>query len=77
MIQQDKVDVLAGIVFSNVAVAVVPAATAQGKFFLSANAGPSQLTGANCNPNYFSVSYQNDNLHEGGAAGPAACACRG
>lgn len=70
MIQQDNVDVLAGIVFSNVAVAVVPAATAQGKFFLSANAGPSQLTGANCNPNYFSVSYQNDNLHEG--AGQAA-----
>lgn len=70
MIQQDQVDVLAGIVFSNVAVAVVPAATAQGKFFLSANAGPSQLAGANCNPNYFSVSYQNDNLHEG--AGQAA-----
>lgn len=70
MIQQDNVDLLAGIVFSNVAVAVVPAATAQGKFFLSANAGPSQLAGANCNPNYFSVSYQNDNLHEG--AGQAA-----
>ena len=70
MIQQDNVDVLAGIVFSNVAVAVVPAATAQGKFFLSANAGPSQLAGANCNQNYFAVSYQNDNLHEG--AGQAA-----
>ncbi|ARE38717.1 Branched-chain amino acid ABC transporter, amino acid-binding protein [Rhodovulum sp. P5] len=72
MIQSDKVDVLTGIVWSNLAMAVVPAATAQGKFYLSTNAAPSALAGKGCNPNYFSVSYQNDNLHE--AAGAYAVA---
>src|SRR6056297_3041297 len=68
MIQSDKVDVLTGIVWSNLAMAVVPAATAQGKFYLSTNAAPSALAGKGCHPNYFSVSYQNDNLHEAAGA---------
>ncbi|RQP04472.1 ABC transporter substrate-binding protein (plasmid) [Paracoccus sp. MA] len=68
MIQSDKVDVLTGIVWSNLAMAVVPAAVAQDKFYLSTNAAPSQLAGAGCNPKYFSVSYQNDNLHEAAGA---------
>jgi branched-chain amino acid transport system substrate-binding protein len=33
-------------------------------FYISANAGPSQLAGVQCNPYFFSASYQNDNLHE-------------
>ncbi|GGG81403.1 ABC transporter substrate-binding protein [Salipiger pallidus] len=68
MIQSDKVDILTGIVWSNLAMAVVPAATAQGKFYLSTNAAPAQLAGRGCNPNYFAVSYQNDNLHEAAGA---------
>jgi branched-chain amino acid transport system substrate-binding protein len=68
MIQSDHVDVLTGIVWSNLAMAVVPAAVAQGKFYLSTNAAPSQLAGPGCNPKYFAVSYQNDNLHEAAGA---------
>jgi len=68
MIQSDDVDVLTGIIWSNLAMAVVPAATAQGKVYLSSNAAPSALAGAGCSPNYFSVSYQNDNLHEAAGA---------
>ncbi|MFH1804676.1 MAG: ABC transporter substrate-binding protein [Pseudomonadota bacterium] len=64
MIQSEKVDILTGIIWSNLAMAVVPSAIAQGKFYLSVNAAPSQLAGKGCNKNYFSVSYQNDNLHE-------------
>ena len=64
MIQSDKVDVLTGIIWSNLAMAVVPNAVAQGKFYLSPNAGPSPLAGANCHQNYFNVAYQNDNFHE-------------
>ena len=70
MIQSDKVDILTGIVWSNLAMAVVPAAVGQGKFYLSTNAAPSALAGAQCNKDYFSLSYQNDNFHE--AAGQAA-----
>ena len=68
MIQSDGVDVLTGIIFSNIAMAVVPAAVAQGRFYLSPNAGPSALAGAGCNPNYFNVAWQNDNLHEAAGA---------
>jgi branched-chain amino acid transport system substrate-binding protein len=68
MIQSEQVDLLTGIIFSNLAMAVVPAAVAQGKFYLSPNAGPSALAGENCHPNYFNVAWQNDNLHEGAGA---------
>ena len=73
MIQSEEVDVMTGIIFSNLAMAVIPAATAQGKFYLSPNAGPSALAGAGCHPNYFNVAWQNDNLHEaaGGYANSA------
>ena len=68
MIQSDKVDILTGIIWSNLAMAVVPAATAQGKFYLSPNAGPSALAGKGCSPLYFNVAWQNDNLHEAAGA---------
>ena len=64
MIQSEKVDVLTGIIWSNLAMAVVPAATAQGKFYISPNAGPSALAGKGCNPLYFNVSWQNDAFNE-------------
>ena len=68
MIQSDKVDVLTGIIWSNLAIAVVPAAVQQGKFYLSPNAGPSLLAGKRCHANYFNVAWQNDNLHEAAGA---------
>ncbi|WP_375230611.1 ABC transporter substrate-binding protein [Roseobacter sp. S98] len=68
MIQSEKVDVMTGIIWSNLAMAVVPAATAQGKFYLSPNAGPSALAGKGCHPLYFNVAWQNDNLHEAAGA---------
>lgn len=68
MIQSEKVDVMTGIIWSNLAMAVVPSATAQGKFYLSPNAGPSALAGKGCLPNYFNVAWQNDNLHEAAGA---------
>ena len=73
MIQSDKVDIITGIVWSNLAMAVVPAVVNQGKFYLSPNAGPSLLAGKKCHKNYFNVAWQNDNLHEaaGGYASSA------
>jgi len=64
MVKRDKVDFLTGVVFSNVMLAV-GAPTFQSKtFYISANAGPSQYAGEQCNPYFFSASYQNDNMHE-------------
>lgn len=68
LVQQDKVDVLTGLIWSNIAMAVVPAVTAQGKFYLSPNAGPSGLAGKGCNKNYFNVSWQNDAFNEAAGA---------
>ena len=68
MIQSEKVDVMTGIIWSNLAMAVVPSAVSQGVFYLSPNAGPSALAGKGCNENYFNVAWQNDNLHEAAGA---------
>ena len=68
MIQSEKVDILTGIVWSNLALAVAPAATAQGKFYISPNAGPAQLAGKGCHKNYFNVAWQNDGPHEAAGA---------
>ena len=48
MIQSDKVEVMTGIIWSNLAMAVVPNTVAQDIIYLSPNAGPSALAGANC-----------------------------
>jgi branched-chain amino acid transport system substrate-binding protein len=63
-IKKDGVKILTGIVFSNVAMAVVPKVVRDDIIYLSTNAAPSKLAGKGCSPNYFSVSYQNDNLDE-------------
>jgi branched-chain amino acid transport system substrate-binding protein len=63
-VKKDGIKIMTGIVFSNVAMAVVPKLVREDVIYLSPNAAPSKLAGANCHPNYFSVSYQNDNLDE-------------
>ncbi|MDD2875101.1 MAG: ABC transporter substrate-binding protein [Azoarcus sp.] len=63
-IKRDKVDIATGVVFSNIMLAVGPAFFGAETFYISANAGPSQYAGADCNPYFFNVAWQNDNLHE-------------
>lgn len=62
--QRDGVKIMTGIVFSNVAMAVVPKVVRSDVVYVSPNAGPSALAGKNCHENYFNVAWQNDNLHE-------------
>ena len=64
MVERDKVAIMTGIIWSNLAIAVVPKVVREGVFYLSPNAGPSQLAGKGCHENYFNVAWQNDNLHE-------------
>jgi len=63
-LKKDKVDIATGVVFSNIMLAVGPAFFNAETFYISANAGPSQYAGAQCNPYFFNVAWQNDNLHE-------------
>ena len=69
-LQGEHAKILTGIIFSNVAGAVIPDVVDAGAFYISPNASPSNLAGKECNPNYFSVAWQNDSLHE--AAGQNA-----
>ncbi|WP_040476519.1 ABC transporter substrate-binding protein [Paramagnetospirillum caucaseum] len=64
MVERDKVDVITGINFSNVMLAVAKPVLESKTLLLSVNAGPSQLAGKECHPYYFSISYQNDNVAE-------------
>ncbi|MEM7057231.1 MAG: ABC transporter substrate-binding protein [Pseudomonadota bacterium] len=62
MVQSDKVDVMTGIIWSNLLIPVASSVTRQGVFYLSPNAGASAMAGKGCHPNYFNVSWQNDDL---------------
>ena len=64
LVKQEKVDFMTGVVFSNVMLAVGKPIFDSKTFYISANAGPSQYAGADCNPYFFNVAWQNDNLHE-------------
>ena len=64
MLDEDKVKIVAGIIPSNVMLAVAHVVLPRHVFLLSLNAGPSQLAGAGCDPDFFSVSYQNDTAAE-------------
>lgn len=67
-LESDKIRIVTGIIFSNVAEAVVPDVLAAGAFYLSPNAAPSNFSGKGCNKDYFVVSWQNDVLHESAGA---------
>ena len=63
-LKKEKVDFMTGIVFSNLMLAVGQPVFDSKTFYISANAGPSQYAGEQCNPYFFNVAWQNDNLHE-------------
>ncbi|WP_225765131.1 ABC transporter substrate-binding protein [Inquilinus sp. Marseille-Q2685] len=64
LLESDQVDIVVGVVFSNVMMAIAKPVTGAGKILISPNAGPSPLAGKGCSPYFFSVSYQNDQNHE-------------
>lgn len=61
-IKRDKVDVLTGIVFSNVLLPILPMILASDTVYLSTNTGPSDYAGPKCNRNFFVVSWQNEDI---------------
>ena len=65
-IEKDKVDLMTGVIFSNVMMAVYKKIIDSETIFIGSNAGPSQIAGAQCSPYFFSTSWSNDSLHENG-----------
>ena len=64
MVEQDKAQILTGVNFSNVMLAVARPVLDAGAFIVSSNAGASQFAGAQCNPHFFAASFQNDTASE-------------
>lgn len=60
LVKQDKVDFVAGYIWSHVLLASRKSALDAGKILISSNAGPSQMAGKLCHENFFSASWQND-----------------
>jgi branched-chain amino acid transport system substrate-binding protein len=63
-LKTERIKLVTGIVFSNIAGAAVPDVLDEGAIYVSPNAGPSNFAGKECHKNYFVVSWQNDSLHE-------------
>lgn len=61
---RDQVDIVTGIVFSNVMMAVHRPITSTETFLIGSNAGPAPIAGKNCSPYFFSTSWNNDQLSE-------------
>ena len=64
MIESNRVQIITGPVFSSIMLALAKPVLDAGAFVLSINAGPSQYAGKQCNPRYFSISFQNDTPSE-------------
>ena len=60
LLKQDKVDIIAGYIWSHVLLASRKSVLDAGKILISSNAGPSQMAGKLCHENFFSASWQNN-----------------
>jgi len=64
-IEKDQVDIVGGVTFSNVMMAIAKPLVDSDTIFIGMNAGPAPLAGERCAPNFFFASYQNDQQAEG------------
>jgi branched-chain amino acid transport system substrate-binding protein len=63
-LKQDKVHIIAGIIWSNVLMAIAKPTFDNKSILMSTNAGASPMAGANCNPLFVSSSWNNDQSPE-------------
>lgn len=61
-LKRDKVDVITGVVFSNVLLPVLPEIFRDDTVYLSVNTGPKDYAGEKCDPRFFAVAWQNEDI---------------
>ena len=64
MLKKDQVDFVAGEIWSNIMMAIVPVVTKSGHIMVGTNAGASPLAGEQCDRLYFTTSWNNDQAPE-------------
>ncbi len=68
MLNEDGIKLFTGVVFANVAFAAVPEILDADGIYISPNTASSSFAGADCNPNYFVSSWQDDSQGESAGA---------
>jgi branched-chain amino acid transport system substrate-binding protein len=68
MLRRDRVNLMTGIVFSNVMLAVWPTIEQAKVFYVAPNATPTSISGKGCSPYFFSASWPNEAHHEAAGA---------
>jgi branched-chain amino acid transport system substrate-binding protein len=64
LLNKDKVDIITGLIATPALVGASKTIMQSGKLLISANSGPSQFAGKECNPNFFFAAWQNDQADE-------------
>jgi branched-chain amino acid transport system substrate-binding protein len=64
LVEKDNVQIITGVSFSNIMLAVHKYVTDKGVFLIGSNAGPSQIAGTQCSPYQFITSWQGDQAAE-------------
>ena len=68
LLKRDRVNLMTGVVFSNVMIAVWPTIEEAKTFYIAPNATPTSITGKGCSPYFFSTSWPNEAHHEAAGA---------
>lgn len=63
LVKRDHVDIVTGLFFSNIMMAVYNTVVDSHTILIGSNAGPSPIAGKQCSPYFFSTSWQNDQPH--------------
>src|SRR2546425_12621123 len=68
LLRRDRVNLMTGVVFSNVMLAVWPTIEEAKVFYVAPNATPTSITGKGCSPYFFATSWPNEAHHEAAGA---------
>src|SRR5918996_4531845 len=68
LLKRDRVNLMTGVVFSNVMLAVWPTIQQAKVFYVAPNSTPTLITGKGCSPYFFSASWPNEAHHEAAGA---------
>jgi len=68
LLKRDRVNLMTGVVFSNVMLAIWPTIEQAKVFYIAPNATPTTITGKGCSPYFFSSSWPNEAHHEAAGA---------
>ena len=64
LIKRDRVNLMTGVIFSNVMLAAWPTIQEGKVFYIAPNSTPTSITGQGCNPHFVSAAWPNEGHHE-------------